>query len=245
MIELEVRPDLSTFMRTAAERVVTLAETSITARGHFTIALSGGSTPKALFELLAGEYLKHVDWPNVHVFWGDERCVPPEHPDSNYRMARLALLDYVPIPMSNIHRMRGEIDPLEAADQYEIMLREFFLTRGRENEPAPRFDLILLGMGDDGHTASLFPGTEVLHEQERWVTAHYVEKLDAWRITLTAVAINAASNILFLVTGQGKAETLRAVASDPYQPDALPSQMIEAINGRTVWLVDAAAASLL
>lgn len=245
MIDLEIRPDLNTLMRASAERVASISEAAITARGHFTIALSGGSTPKALYELLAGEYAKHLDWPNFHIFWSDERCVPPDHPDSNYRAARVTMLDYVPVPMSNIHRMYGEIDPLQAADQYEMMLREFFLTRVQENEPAPRFDLILLGMGEDGHTASLFPGTAAIYSQDRWVVGHHIEKLDTWRLTLTPPAINAAANVILLVVGESKAETLRAVFNEDYQPNILPAQSVDPVAGRALWLVDATAASLL
>jgi 6-phosphogluconolactonase len=180
-----------------------------------------------------------VDWARVHVFWGDERCVPPDHAESNYRMAREALLDQVSIiPAQNVHRMRGEIDPEEAADGYETDLRACFGVSA-----PPRFDLILLGMGDDGHTASLFPGAEAIREQARWVAAYYVEKLGAWRLTLTPVVLNAAANVIFLVVGAGKAARLREVLDGPYQPDRLPAQVVRPSDGRLLWMVDQAASS--
>jgi 6-phosphogluconolactonase len=162
-------------------------------------------------------------------------------------MAREALLDRIPIPTENVHRIRGEVNPEEAAADYERTLRSFFAQQlrgkvARDDGPIPRFDLILLGMGEDGHTASLFPGTAALHEGARWVVAHYVDKLSAWRVTLTPLAINAAAHATFVASGMGKAERLREVLAGPYQPDALPAQIVRPTNGRLLWLVDAAAA---
>jgi len=232
-----VYPDADHLARAAAEYFVALAAEAIAARGQFTVALSGGSTPRATYTLLASdEFAGRADWSHVHVFWGDERCVPPDHPNSNYRLAREALLDKVPIPAENIHRIRGEINPEETADDYEHTLRAFF-ARHPEG-PKPRFDLILLGMGQDGHTASLFPCTTALREQTRWVVAHYVDKLRAWRVTLTPVVINAAAQVTFIVAGVGKAERLREVLTGPYRPDTLPAQIVRPTNGRLLWLTD-------
>ena len=233
MKELRVHPDLA---RAAAEHFVTLATAAIAARGQFVVALSGGSTPRATYTLLASDELAaRVDWPRVRVLWGDERCVPPDHPESNYRMAREVLLDKIPIPAENVHHIRGELPPDQAAMAYQAELEAVLGTGGR-------FDLILLGMGEDGHAASLFPGTAALHEQTRWVVAHYVDKLSAWRVTLTPVAINAAAHVTFLVSGAGKAERLREVLDGPHQPDVLPAQIIRPTDGRLLWLADAAAA---
>lgn len=255
MSELRVWPDRGSLARAAAEHFISQAAQAVAARGRFTVALSGGSTPQPTYRLLASpEFAPRVDWPRVHVFWGDERCVPPDHPDSNYRMAREVLLDHIPLPGSNVHRMRGELEPQQAASAYERALRSFFaghptrpFPRGSgRREPRPyRFDLILLGMGNDGHTASLFPGTAALHERSRWVIAHYVHKLSAWRVTLTPVVINAAAQVTFLVSGADKAERLQEVLAGPYQPDLLPAQIVRPTDGSLLWLVDAAAAARL
>ncbi|MCW5852463.1 MAG: 6-phosphogluconolactonase [Anaerolineae bacterium] len=239
MTELHVFPTADALAEAAAEYMVQLAHAAVMEQGRFSVALSGGSTPRALHAHLAAEPLRSdVDWGRVHVFWGDERCVPPDHPDSNYRMARETLLDHVPIPAGQVHRMPGELPPTEAAAAYEAELRSFFGAAGE-----PRFDLALLGMGDDGHTASLFPGTAALAETERWVAANWVEKLNTWRLTLTVPTINQAANVVFLVAGAGKADRLREVLRGPYQPTALPSQFIRPIAGRLAWFVDMAAAS--
>jgi 6-phosphogluconolactonase len=240
MAEVRVYTGASALARAAAEHFVALSIAAVRAHGQFAVALSGGSTPKTLYSLLAtNEFAARLDWTRVHIFWGDERCVPPEHPDSNYRMARQALLDHAPIPAGNIYRIQGEREPAEAADDYERALQAFFTRR------QPRFDLILLGMGDDGHTASLFPGTAVIHEQARWVVAYYVEKLRAWRVTLTPVVINAAANVTFVVSGAGKAECLSRVLTGPYQPDVLPAQIVRPADGHLLWLLDVDAAAQL
>ncbi len=238
MVEAETYPDPATLARAAAGRFVTLAAEAVAARGRFAVALAGGATPKAMHHALASrEVASRVGWSRVHVFWGDERCVPPGHAESNYRMARETLLRHVPIPAANVHRMRGEIDPVAAADEYEADLRAFFGAGA-----PPRFDLILLGMGDDGHTASLFPGATAIHEDKRWVVAYHVEKLRAWRITLTPVALNAAAQVIFLIAGAGKAARLREVLHGPDQPAVLPAQVIKPTDGRLLWMVDQAAA---
>jgi 6-phosphogluconolactonase len=249
--DAEVHPNAERVARATADHFVTLASRATARRGRFAVALAGGSTPKAAYSLLAtDEFATCVDWSKVQVFWGDERCVPPDHADSNYRMAREALIDRVPLPASNVHRIRGELGPSQAASDYEKTLRLFLDSHSREGEAEarvspPRFDLILLGMGDDGHTASLFPGTKAIHEQTRWVLAHYVEKLDAWRITLTPVIVNAAMEVTFVVTGSAKAERLRQVLTGPYRPDALPAQIVSPDPGHVRWLLDEAAATSL
>ena len=242
-----VYPDHQSLVDGAAALIAALAAESIAARGHFTIALAGGGTPRPIYaRLAAADHVEAIvdrlddrlDWRKVHIFFSDERCVPPDDAASNYRMAREALLDHVPLPPANIHRMRGEQDPALAALAYEQDLRRLFRTADLS-----AFDLICLGMGDDGHTASLFPGTAALREHERWMVAHYVEAVLAWRLTFTAALINAARHIVFLVEGAGKSETLWRVLAGPYQPDVLPAQLIQPRNGQTHWLVDAAAAA--
>lgn len=224
----------------AADLFVTCHNEAMQARGRFSVALSGGSTPKALYALLATEaFSAQIDWAHTFIFWGDERCVPPDDADSNYRMARESLLDHVSVPPDHIYRMRGELDPEQAAGEYEGFLKVFF--KGENT----RFDLLLLGMGDDGHTASLFPRTAALKEKERFVVANYLEMKNIWRITLTTRAINAAANIAFLVSGAAKSDRLRDVLKGEYQPDQFPSQLIKPDHGNLSWLVDKDAASML
>jgi 6-phosphogluconolactonase len=227
--------------RAAADYFVETAEKSISAEGRFSVALAGGSTPRRTYQLLASEeYRNRVPWSQVHIFFGDERCVPPTHPDSNYRMAEEAMISLLPIPEANVHRMVGEGDAVANASLYEGELQAFF-----DGAMWPRFNLVLLGMGDDGHTASLFPGTEALNETRAWVVANWVEKFKTYRITLTAPAINHAENIVFLVAGAGKAERLPEVLGGPRNPRQLPAQLIQPVNGSLVWLVDKAAAARL
>ena len=223
----------------AAARFVELAQESVAERGAFSVALAGGSTPRRVYELLAGPELSaQVSWPATHVFFGDERCVPPDDPDSNYRMVNDALLSHIHIPAQNVHRIEGRGDAAANASRYEDELRGLF---GDANHP--RFDLVMLGMGDDGHTASLFPRTAALAERRAWVAANWVEKLGAWRITLTAPAINAARHIMFLVNGAGKAARLREVFRGAQDPERLPSQLIRPADGTLEWLLDEAAAA--
>lgn len=227
--------DAPALAHAAAERFVNLANAAITMRGRFTVALSGGSTPQAMHTVIAQRFAQSVDWSRVHVFWGDERCVPPDHPDSNYGMARDTLLKFISIPEANIHRMHGEYDPSRAAEEYNEMLIAFF-------GGAPHLDLVFLGMGDDGHTASLFPHTTALYEPaDRYCVANQVAKLNAWRVTLTASAINAANNVIFLVAGANKATRLKEVMYGDRHPDDLPSQMIQPTSGNLLWLIDRAA----
>ncbi len=244
-VDVAVFSDDDTLMRAEAEHVAKLAHAAIAARGRFLIALSGGSTPGRLYELLARPpFLEGIDWSRVCVFWGDERCVPPDHAQSNYRMAREALLDRVPIPKENVLRIHGEDEPHRAAEAYEQVLGGFF---GQAAGPPDRsFDQVLLGMGNDGHTASLFTGTPPLTEWRRWVMAQYVESLPVkWRITLTPVVLNAAADVTFLVAGSSKAERLREVLEGGQRDVALPAQLIQPKHGVLHWMVDAAAAASL
>ncbi len=238
--------DAAGLARGAAECFADLAEAAVAKRGRFTAALSGGSTPKALYTLLSGNpYAKRIDWARTFLFFGDERCVPPDHPKSNYRMVKETLLDRTPLPESNVFRMRGEAPPGEAAAEYEALLVRFFCGAAEAKEGPPRFDLVLLGLGNDGHTASLFPGTAALAEKKRLVAAQHVAKLGAFRITFTLPLINAARQVLFLVSGEGKAERLKEVLQGPFRPDVLPAQAAAPPSGRLDWFVDRAAASLL
>jgi 6-phosphogluconolactonase len=234
---IKVVPDAKSLAVAAADRIVDLSHDAILHRGVFSIALSGGSTPKALFELLASEaYIKKLDWPNWEIYFGDERCVPPTHPDSNFRMASEAMLDHVPIKPEHIHRMKGEIDPQQAAKEYGQLLKEKFGEGG--------LDLILLGMGDDGHTASLFPGTVALDETHHRCVANFAPKQNAWRITMTAPFINRAHEVMILVSGLSKAKRVAQVLEGPRDPKLLPIQLIEPSNGELIWLLDADAAGM-
>ena len=237
---VEVVADRRALMEAGAAAFVAAARAAIAAQGRFVTALSGGSTPRALFELLATErFASSVDWGRIHVCWGDERAVPPDAAASNYRMAREALLDHVPIPASQVYRIRGEDPPPVAADAYERTLRTLFAT------PVGRFDLVLLGMGDNGHTASLFPGLHAVREAERWVVAESVAEVAMWRITLTPVVLNAAAEVIFLVSGAEKAAMLHRVLDGPVDSDALPAQIVAPRLGHLRWLVDTEAAAAL
>ncbi len=231
--------------RAAADEWVRCARAAVAARGGFTVALSGGSTPRRMLQLLAEPpFREQVDWARLDVFWGDERAVPPDDPDSNYGMARGALLSKVPVPSARVHRMAAERDDRDAAAQ--DYAAEIARTLGvpPEGEP-PAFDLVLLGMGPDGHTASLFPQTAALRETRRWVVRNYVPKFSADRLTLTAPILNRGATILFLVAGADKAPVLQEVLEGPPDPERLPSQLIRPVAGRLVWLVDQAAAARL
>jgi 6-phosphogluconolactonase len=221
----------------AAREFASRADEAIGERGRFAVALAGGSTPKATYEILARDYSGLIDWSNVHFFFGDERSVPPDHEDSNYGMAREALLDHV--PAGSVHRMQGELPPDEAAEAYEQELRDFF-----GSEELPRFDLILLGIGDDGHTASLFPETSALEVHDRWVVANPVLKLETTRITLTVPVINAARAVYFLVAGEGKARALAEILEGDPDPREYPASLIQPQDGPR-WRLDRPAASKL
>ncbi|XGV97658.1 MAG: 6-phosphogluconolactonase [Leptolyngbya sp. BL-A-14] len=243
-VQIQVLADAEALTQAAATEFVKQAKQAIATSGRFTVALSGGSTPKSLYALLATEpWRRQIPWSHVHFFWGDERHVPPDHADSNYRMTQERLLFQVPVPAENVHRIQTENpDASSVAAGYEQAIRQFF--KLHENE-LPQFDLVLLGMGPDGHTASLFPHTKVIHEQTRLVAAPWVEKFKTYRITLTPPVLNNANHIIFFVTGAEKAETLKAVLEGEYQPDRFPSQLIQPTHGTVLWMVDQAAASLL
>jgi 6-phosphogluconolactonase len=241
--EIRVCTDAAALASQTAEEFSRLAGECVAAQGRFTVALAGGSTPKAAYGLLASEPShSHLPWEHIHVFWGDERHVPPDHPESNYRMAHEAMLSKVDIPAANIHRIVAEQEAQQAADAYEATLRTFF---GLAEGELPRFDLILLGMGPDGHTASLFPGTAAVHEQVRLVVAPWVEKFNTFRITITPPVLCNAARVVFAAGGADKAETLRQVLQGGYQPEVYPSQVIKPTQGSLLWLVDEAAAAHL
>jgi 6-phosphogluconolactonase len=244
-INYYVEPDAAALARRAAQYLVEMTAETVDARGHARIALSGGSTPKAAFQLLADPHRRFrgsMPWDNLDLYWVDERCVPPDDPESNYRMTREALLSHVPLPAAQVHRMEGELDPEVAAARYESELRNSFRLEGAES---PRFDLVALGMGDDGHTASLFPHTAAIHEMSRLVAANHVPQKDTWRITLTWPVINHASSVFFLIAGEDKAERIREVFMGPRDPERLPSQLIWPSSGILTLFLDKAAAALL
>lgn len=242
-----VLPTAAALTEDAAERFARAASDAVHSRGEFVVALSGGTTPRSLYARLATPpYASAVPWSEVAVLWGDERCVPPDEAASNYRMARETLLDHVPMPTAHVHRIRGEDDPVAAAGAYEQTLRRVLRTpRGPPREaPGARIDLVLLGLGEDGHTASLFPGAPppAVPDNERWVIAHRVPVEPPWRITLTPVILNAAAEVLFLVSGGAKAAIVHRVLEGPLRPHELPAQLIAPAGGRVLWLLDAAAA---
>lgn len=231
--EIIICRDLDALSRRAAEQFVALAQQAIAASGRFSVSLSGGSTPKALYSLIAtDEFKQQLAWQQIHLFWGDERCVAADHAESNFRMVKESLLSKIHIPSENVHRMAGEMAPLAAAATYERELKQFFSTLP---DNLPRFDLLLLGLGEDGHTASLFPGSSALHEAQQSVATTYVEKLDAYRLTLTFPAINNAAQITFLVAGQSKAAVVKAILTGE-NIDA-PAARIKPGNGKLSWLI--------
>ncbi len=239
--ELRILPDSGALAAAAADLIATLAAQAIADHGRFSIALSGGSTPRAAFTLLAQR--NAVDWTRTQIFWSDERSVPPDDPDSNYRMAREALLEPAHVPPENVHRMPGEVELLvAAADAYAAELRSA-LGAGRTR--TPRLDLILLGLGPDGHTASLFPHTDVLQDRHRIVAANFVPRLQTNRLTFTPKLINAAAAVCFIVAGADKADALAAVREGAPGPDEYPAQLVHPEEGALYWLVDEAAAARL
>ncbi len=237
--ELRIYADAGAVAQALAEAFVAAGRTAIAERGAFAVALSGGNTPRAAYELLAADPLRtSLSWNEVFIYFGDERCVPPDDPRSNYRMAREAFLDAVPIPSANVARMRGETDPGLAANEYASILRT-------DLGANPRFDLIMLGLGEDGHTASLFPGIGQVIEENSLVEAAYAQSQAMWRITVTPKLINAARRVVFAVEGVAKARALAAVIEGPREPITYPAQVVQPSSGELTWLVDDAAASLL
>lgn len=236
---IDVMGDPAELSRRGAELFVTAAVETIGARGRFSVAVSGGSTPRGLFQLLATEeFRSRVDWERTHFFWADERCVPPDHPDSNFKAAHDLLLTKLPLPSSHIHRIPGELAPDEAALAYERDLRRFFA-----GEHIPVFDLILLGAGEDGHTASLFPGGEGIKEKERLAVAVYVEKLHSHRVTLTLPVLNSARRVVFLVAGREKAVIVQEILEG--KNPLLPAALVNPPEGSLIWLLDSEAAGKL
>ena len=252
MIQVYSSPEL--LADAVARHIVACAADAISSRGRYTLALAGGSTPRAAYSRLATIDTRPMSaelWRLTHVLWGDERCVPPDDPRSNYRMAKEALLDRVPIPPSQIHRIGGEDDPEKAAADYERELRRLLDGHPERSEGAGTLrvtnglDLVLLGLGEDGHTASLFPGQPAVHETERWVVAVPAPTGDLWRVTLTPAILNQARNVTFVVSGASKARPLQQILEGPPTPDELPAQAIRPRLGKVTWMVDEAAGARL
>jgi 6-phosphogluconolactonase len=244
--QLRVFEDADELIRAATEQIASLAIESVTQHGRFCVALAGGETPQTMYRLLAQPpHRTRLSWSQTLFFWGDERCVPPDHPESNYRQAQLALLDQINVPPENVHRIRGELEPIAAAQDYAEQLQQASLPD--DGLEWPRFDLVLLGLGVDGHTASLFPGSIAPGETQSpviAVTAHYQDR-PAYRVTLTPLVFNAARNVFFLVTGVSKAEALGGTLQGKRDPERWPAQRIQPTKGNVTWLVDQAAASQL
>ena len=244
--KIQIAADTGDLSRMAANMLVNKITNVLQDKEFFTLALSGGSTPKSLFALLAKKddlFSLKIPWNKVHFFWGDERHVPPNHSDSNYRMTHETMLSLVSTPTENIHRIRGEhTDAGTAAEEYEQELRSFFQLGAGQ---LPRFDCVLLGMGQDGHTASLFPHSSALHKHDRLVVSNWVEKFRSFRITMTAPVLNNADSIIFLVSGAEKADTLKTVLEGDEMPAQLPAQLVRPVHGELLWIVDKAAAAEL
>jgi 6-phosphogluconolactonase len=237
-VQISVFDDLEALSRAAAEFFSSLAHQAITSQGRFAVALSGGSTPRRLYELLgSAPYQNTINWRHVHLFWADERCVPPDHRDSNYALLRDTLLVHIPLAESNIHRVQGEAEPDVAAWKYEQDIKVFF---GADTIPA--FDLVMLGVGEDGHTASLFPGSTAIHEAERLVVPVYLEKPKVGRVTLTLPIINHASQVLFLAAGRAKARVLRNILYEE-NSGRYPAGLVRLENGTVTWFLDKDAAT--
>ncbi len=243
--EIRILTDLPAIAKRAAQEFLQAATSAVAKNHSFTVALAGGSTPKALYSLLAADPVlrAQLPWDKMRLYFGDERNVAPDHPDSNFRMATEALIAKAPLKPEQVFRIKGEYkDTEKAAQEYEQALRASFkLADGQ----VPRFDLVLLGMGNEGHTLSLFPGTKALQETKRLVVRNWVGKLYTERITLTAPVASQAALVIFMVTGADKALALKGVLEGPYEPEQLPSQMIQPQNGRLLWLVDSAAGGML
>jgi 6-phosphogluconolactonase len=242
--EVLVFPDLAAAAAEGAERVATICARAVASRGACAVALSGGETPKPLYAALVSDpHRRRVPWERLEVFWGDERCVPADDPRSNYRAARDLLLSKVPVPAERIHPMPGDTaDHQAAAAAYEETLRALLPSTA---DGWPRFDLVLLGLGDNAHTASLFPHTAVLRERERAVAAEFVEDAGMWRMTLTVPVLTRAAEIVFLAAGAAKAAAVHAVLEGPADPDEVPAALIRPVDGRVTWLLDSPAASRL
>jgi 6-phosphogluconolactonase len=233
---IQVCNDPESLSEAAARLFVKRSRRAVQVQNQFSVALAGGHTPERTYQILSQPHFHdQVPWTKVHVFWSDERCVPPDDPRSNAHMAHQALLDRVPIPPDQIHPIRCNQNPQQAAEEYESLLRDFFAGR------SPCFDLILLGLGENGHTASIFPGTLAVEEQKRWVTAVFVAEQAMWRITMTPLLINHAAMVAFLVAGTAKARVLQRVLGGPFESYDLPAQLIQPVSGGLDWIVDEAA----
>jgi 6-phosphogluconolactonase len=243
--QIRVFPDLQQVAQAAADEFVSRSQAAIKHHGRFTVALAGGSTPKSLYSILAERTAKNagaLDWPRIHLFFGDERHVPPDHADSNFRMANQAMISKVPIPAENVHRVKCENpDAAQAAAEYD---KELVTSFHLKDAQIPRFDLVLLGMGPDGHTASLFPGTTAVQEQNQRVVANWVPKFNTWRVTFTRPVLNQAECVLLMVCGQDKASPLAEVMGQG-SPDTYPVKYVQPTHGELIWLVDQAAAANL
>lgn len=245
---LEVRPTAALVLDAVARRFVLATGRAIRGRGECVVALAGGSTPRELYRRLArAPFAARLDWSHIQFLWGDERCVPPDHEASNYRMARETLLDHVPVPPAHVHRIPGEVDPAAAAAAYERLLRDLLRTPTGPPRSAPgtRIDIVLLGLGEDGHTASLFPGTMPVNHDPGWVRAVCPPGAPVPRVTLTPVIINAAAEVMFLVLGSPKAAIVREVLEGAHRPHQLPAQSIAPVTGQLRWFLDAEAAARL
>lgn len=240
MAQLHIAKDAKQLSEDLASWLGLYIQNVLSKKDRFTFVLSGGSTPKQLYTILAASpYSESIPWEKIHFFWGDERAVPFEDSRNNAKMAYEELLDKVGVKAEHIHVMRTDISAGESADEYEKILKQYF--DGQETT----FDFVLLGMGDDGHTLSLFPGTPVIHEKNAWATSFFLPAQDMYRITLTAPVVNQAACVAFLAVGGGKAETLKHVLEGEYEPDVYPSQVIEPSKGELHWFIDEAAASAL
>lgn len=237
---LKIYKDLEELSQAAANILLEAAQSATKTGGKFSLVLSGGNTPRRLYELMAEEpYRDQMPWSTTHVFWGDERCVPTDDERNNAHMARQILLDRVPIPEEQIYTIASTLPPVKAAEEYQNTLEAYF------GGKSPAFDFVLLGLGENGHTASLFPETAVLDEKRRWVSEVYVPNLQMWRVTLTAPILNQAKKIVFLVEGASKALVLNQVVNGARRPKQLPAQLIHPDQGKLLWLADQAAASLM
>ncbi len=237
---IRVYSSKSELIKAVANKIINTIKGSVQEKGRCYLALAGGNTPRDVYSLLAKEHDKNpVSWNQVHLFWGDERTVPPEHPDSNYAMAKRSFLDQITIPPENIHRIEGEMEPERAAEKYEKVLHDVF------KDKPPRFDLILLGVGEDGHTASLFPETEALDVTDRLVTAVFVPKLNSWRVTLTLPLLNAAREVVFMVSGGSKSKIIQQIMTVRHPTKELPATLVHPENGRLTWMLDFEAGTLI
>ncbi len=235
-MEIVIKKDIDTLSLALAQWIVKLINDTLKAKSTFSFCLSGGSTPKKLYQLLASEQFNDkVDWSNVHFFWGDERDVPLIDDKNNAKMAFQSLLDFIKVKKKNLHTINTKLSPQNAAKDYEAVLKKEFATAKNT------FDLVLLGLGDNAHTLSLFPGYPIVQEQKKWVDSYYLEEQKMFRISLTAPVVNLSSNIVFLVSGADKADAVQHIIEDKFNPDLYPAQMIKPKTGSLYWWLDESA----